>query len=62
MQRLVARPTAAPQALAVQRDQVSGIGPQRQRPVREAGLEQRRRDPVEHHPQPVLLGRAEVIL
>ncbi len=56
------RPAAAPQAFAIQRDQVGGTGPQAPRPSHETGLEQRRIDPVQHHPKPVLLRRSKAEL
>ena len=64
MQRRFARAAvaAAPQALAVERDQVGRIGPKRQSPVHEASFEQLRIDPVEQRPQPVLARNPEEIL
>ena len=64
MQRLEAGRVIAgsAQRLAIERDQVGRVGPQGLGPRHEAGLEQPRIDPVEDHPQPVLLGRAEVVL
>jgi hypothetical protein len=64
MQRLLpgGAVAAAPQGLAIERDQIGRVGPQRGGPGGEARLEQGRVDPIEHHPQPVFLRDPEIVL